>query len=82
MLFFLLSEILPRPHLSLDPEQERGVPGVEPGDLVVLLDLLREGVHVLVLDVLVQRLDNGTETILGEWPRECYEQQISTVTVL
>ena len=43
--------------MFLHPEKEGRVPGVKPGDGVVLLHHLGEGLHVLVLDLLGQRLD-------------------------
>ena len=43
--------------LFLHLEEERCVPGIQPRDGVVLLHSLGEGLHVLVLDLLGQRLD-------------------------
>ena len=42
--------------LLLDPEQNCGVPLVEPVDGVVVLDLFGEGLHVLVLQMLTKSL--------------------------
>ena len=51
-----LSEVVAVVELFLDGEQPRGVPRVEAGDLVVLLHLLCEPVHVLFLALLDQGL--------------------------
>ena len=45
-------------HLLLDVEQQLRVPRVQAGDLVELLDLLREGVDLGVLDSGTQGLKN------------------------
>lgn len=55
------SEVVAVVELLLDGEQSGGVPRVEAGDLVVLLHLLREPVHVLLLAL----LDEGLKQFLG-----------------
>ena len=55
------SEVVAVVELLLDGEQPGGVPRVEAGDLVVLLHLLREPVHVLLLAL----LDQGLQRQLG-----------------
>ena len=50
------SEVVSVVELLLDGEQPGGEPRVEAGDLVVLLHLLREPVHVLLLALLDQGL--------------------------
>ena len=50
-------EVILLAQLLLDVEEELGVPGVEAGDLVVLADLLREGVDLRVLDCGTQGLE-------------------------
>ena len=44
--------------MLLNPEQEGGVPGVEPRDRVILLDLGGERVHVVVFCATDQSLQN------------------------
>jgi hypothetical protein len=44
--------------MLLNPEQEGGVPGVEPRDRVILLDLGGERVHVVVFCATDQSLRN------------------------
>ena len=54
--------------MFLHPEEEGRVPGVKPGDGVVLLHHLGEGLHVLVLDLLRQRLDQfGLSGVSKGW---------------
>ena len=52
-----LSQVVSVAQLFLHLEEEGGVPGVQPGDGVVLLHGLGEGLHVLVLDLLGEGLD-------------------------
>ena len=52
----ILAELVGVGDALLDPEEERGVELLEPGDRVVGLHLLRPGVQVLLLQVTHQRL--------------------------
>ena len=58
-----LLEVVPGVQLFLDLQEEGGVPGIEPGYLVILLDVFRERVHVLVLDLGDQGLKREREKL-------------------